>query len=1322
MVNPGNFPIVVGIGASAGGLESFKALLSSMPIDTGLAFVLVQHLAPHHESLTSLILARFTSMKVIEVKEIVHVEPNHVYVISPNKFLKIMDGTLYPTPTPEIKGIRTTIDVFFVSLAEARKQTAIGIILSGTGNDGGAGCKAIKDSGGLVIAQDPTTTEFSAMPQNVISMGLVDYILPIENIPAVLTKHSTRFVFNTEHITGAVSYDLGVDEKNESDFVLILNLLKMKTKDDFSSYKKPSIKRRIQRRMEVNHLSTYSDYYHFLKTHPSEAAKLRKDLLIRMTCFFRNSKNFQALIEVISPSLVTDPETPLRVWVPGCSTGEEAYTIAILLMEQCSLANIKKKIQIFATDIDEEALEIARKGIYSSNIKQDVSAERLADFFEKEGKNYIIKNEVRSNVLFINHNLLRDIPFSKLDLISCRNLFIYLEPEMQKEIIKLFHFSLRKNCYLFLGSSETISREDTLFEIVSKKDHIFKRISSSSGEKNASLIINPKGLTTTQISHLPFILPQSQRTFFERARQQLLEEYVPTSVLINVKFEVLYFFGPTGQYFKVPEGSPSLNLLMMARGGLAGKIKKALQNLLKSKKLYIIDNTYIEDSRDPCWVEFKISSLKKAPGHNLFIVTFKEMEKFQQSVIQDKGFEGNLLIKTLERELKDARAYLQNTIEDLKESNEELKIYNEEIISVNEELQATNEEMETSKEELQSLNEELTVVNSQLQEKIEEQDITNTDLVNLLRSTDIATIFLDHKLCLKRFTPEAVRMFNLRDSDLGRPLKDITMRFVDDSLMTDAQKILEKNGSIEKEIKTEEKNWYLRKCRAYQTVEGKTSGVIITFADVTRIKNLQLEAQENEHKFLEILDTLPISIAYVDRNLNYHFNNKSYSEWLGVTSGKLLHQSLKLPESYKVYESIRPYVDKVLSGRVTKFDNKVVLSTNILHYEEIILIPDIEENLESKGFFILIFDVTDRRSAAIAFLKAVIDVSPDPMCVIDDQSRLVIVNKAFCVRSSKTERELIGRAPHELYKIREAKVIIKENEKTLKDGFFQGKSHGFSSKKQNTFIIQKTSFKAENSERYIVCSYQDVSEIYNSKEKLQNTVRKLKIANEDLKNFAHICSHDLQEPARIVFSFSKLFSEHFKELIDEEGKKYLEYILDGSQRMQKMIESTLAYAKISNEAYAIEPVNCESLITKILKELKASIEEFNAAITHDDLPTIWGDHFKFYQLFQNLISNALKFRNKQHPKIHIGVKPYKSGYTFFVADNGVGLDMNFKGRLFKLFGRLNKSEDYPGVGIGLAICKKIVEDYGGKIWVESELGKGATFFFNLPQKKALKIR
>jgi two-component system CheB/CheR fusion protein len=1318
MTMSNNLPIVVGIGASAGGLEGFKTILSSIPIDTGMAFVVVQHLAPDHESLTPVILARCTPMNVIEIRNGMRVEHDHIYVLPPNKFLTYKDGILYLQPTPEEKGVRTTIDVFFCSLAEARKQHAIGMILSGTGNDGSAGCKAIKAHGGIVIVQDPTTTEFNSMPQNVISTGQADYVLSIDKICDLLINHRDRLVLGPERIIDLEGYDFELDDKDASNLILILNLLKTKTKDDFSAYKKPSIKRRIQRRIEANHLKSYSDYYHFLENHPSEADKLRKDLLIRMTNFFRNPKSFEALIGLIVPRLLADPEMPFRVWVPGCSTGEEAYSLSILLMEQCSLAKINKKLQIFATDIDEEALEIARKGIYSSTIQRDVSPDRLAEFFDKEGKNYIVKNEVRSNVLFIQHNLLRDIPFSKLDLISCRNLFIYLESEIQREIIKLFHFALGKSGYLFLGSSETISREDTLFETISKKEHIFKRISSSSGQKIASTVINPQRVSTTQIPSPQFLLPQSHRTFYERAKQQLLEEYVPASILINAQYEIMYLFGSTSQYLKVPEGSPSQNLLVMARGGLAGKIKKAVQALIESKKTYVIDSTYIEDNKEPYWVEFKASILKKTPGHDLFIVTLKETEKFQPSEPQEKGLKGNPLIKTLERELKDARAYLQNTIEDLKESNEDLKIYNEEIISVNEELQATNEEMETSKEELQSLNEELSVVNSQLQEKIEEQDKTNNDLVNLLRSTDIATIFLDHKLNLKRFTPEAVKMFNLRESDLGRPLKDITMRVIDPNLMTDTQKILEYNGSIEQEVETDEKNWYLRKCRAYKTAEGKTSGVIITFANVTHIKRLQLVAQENEQKLLEIFDTLPLSIAYVDRSLKYHFSNKLYWEWLGVTKD-LLEHSLKSPESSKAYEAIKPQIKKVLSGQAVKFENKVVTSSNVLHYEEIVLIPDIMEDLESKGFYILIFDITDRQRAAIAFLKAVIDVSPDPMSVIDEHYRLVIVNKAFCEKSEKSEKELLGRTPLELYSKREASIVIKENKKTLENGFFLSKRHAFPAHKQELYVVQKIAFEGQNSERYLVCSYQNVTAVYNSKAKLQSMVRKLKIANEDLKNFAHICSHDLQEPARMVLSFSKLFSEHFKELIDEEGRKYLHYILDGSQRMQKMIESTLSYAKISNETHTMEPVNCEWLVIKILEELKPSIEEFNATITYDALPTITGDQFKLYQLFQNIISNALKFRNKHKPKIHIGSKPYKSGYTFFIRDNGIGLDMAFKGRLFKLFGRLNKSEDYPGVGIGLAICKKIVEDYGGKIWVESELGQGTTFYFNLPQKRGL---
>ncbi|MBX9805209.1 MAG: PAS domain-containing protein [Alphaproteobacteria bacterium] len=1317
-----NPPIVVGIGASAGGLENIKDLLSSMPTDTGMAFVVLQHLAPDYESLSSLILARCTQMTVTEIKESMHIEPNQVYVLPPNKLLKISGDVLHLNPAKNTKGVRTTIDVFFSSLAKTQQHRAIGVILSGTGTDGGIGCESINDNGGIVITLDPSTTEFGSMPQNVISMGLADYILPIEQMTDVLIKHSTNSLVSTNHPIDMESHNYGVSDKDSSDLVLILNLLRAQTKDDFSSYKKPSVKRRIQRRVEANGLKCFFEYYQFLQNHPTEAKKLRKDLMIRMSSFFRNPNSFEALIEEISPNLIVDSDLPFRVWVPGCSTGEEAYSLAILLMERCSLLNINRDIQIFATDIDEEALEMARKGTYSSNIQRAMSETRLSHYFDKEGKSYVVKNNIRSKVLFIQHNVLSDIPFSKLDLVSCRNLFIYLELDMQKEIIKLFHFALEKNGYLFLGGSESLSRENTQFDLISKKHHIYKRITSSLGERITTTIRNSHRLSTSQSSPRPFLLPQAHRTFFERAKQQLLDEYVPASVLINIKYEVLYFFGPTNQYLKIPEGSPSQNLLMMARSGLAGKIKKAVQTLLQSKKTSVIDSTYVEDTDEPCWVEFKASILKKTPSENLFIITFKEKEISLAPATYEKGLKSKFLIKTLECELKDARAYLQNTIEDLKESNEELKIYNEEIISINEEFQSTNEEMETSKEELQSLNEELTVVNSQLQEKIEEQEKTNNDLINLLRSTDIATIFLDHKLCLKRYTPAAVKMFNLRDSDLGRPLKDLTMRFVDPNLMNDAKKILLESESIELEVETEEKDWYLRKCSAYITADGNISGVIITFANVTRIKILQLEAQIHEQKFQEIFDTLPICIAYVDCNLKYHFSNKSYEKRIGLTSDKLLHQTIKSHASGEVYGVIKPHINKVLSGHIAKFNNKTISPSKDIHCEEIVLLPDIKENLKSKGFFILIFDVTDRQRAAISFLKAVIDISPHPICVVDDHDRYVIVNKAFCEKSGKSEAELLGRTPHEIYPNRVANIIIKENDKAILNGSFSCKTTLFTTNPTEIYMVHKKPFEGEDSEKYIVCSFQDVTEIINSKTKLQKMVHKLKNANEELKDFAHICSHDLQEPARIVYSFAKLFSERFKDTIDEEGKKYLHYILDGSQRMQKMIETTLAYAKISNEDPILAPVNCAILVARIIEELKPSIDEYNVNITYDKLPIIIGDHFKFYHLYLNLISNSVKFRRTKQSKIHIGVKPYRSGYTFFVQDNGIGFDMEFKGRLFKLFGKLNKSEDYPGVGIGLAICKRIVEDSGGKIWVESELGTGTTFYFNIPQKKGLTIK
>ncbi|MBL0941987.1 MAG: PAS domain-containing protein, partial [Alphaproteobacteria bacterium] len=994
---------------------------------------------------------------------------------------------------------------------------------------------------------------------------------------------------------------------------------------------------------------------------------------------------------------------------------------------------------IFATDIDDEALEIGRKGTYSKKIEEQISPERLAKFFDKIEEGYRVKSDLRKLVMFTRHNLIHDTPFCKLDLISCRNLFIYFEPEVQKEILKLFHFSLKPGGYLFLGPSETIGREAHLFEVVSKKSRLFKRIELAA-KVPINFKSNSKFAMATPILGAEGSLFSRQKNLFECFKQQLAEEHIPASILINMQYEVLYLVGSLSRYLKLPQGTPHLNLMTIARGNLPGKIRKSVQTLIHDKLETITSTTYIEEDSKHVWIEFTVAVLKKGNGKNLLIVTFKDIKDPEKNKKGKKNLAKNGVIEKLEHELNDTRTYLQSTVEDLESSNEELKISNEEIMSMNEELQAASEEMETSKEELQSLNEELTVVNSQLQEKMDIQEATNDDLVNLLKSTNIATIFIDQDFCLKRFTPEALKLFNFIETDIGRPISDITVHFEDPYLMQDAKTVLENHTSIEKQIKADTGEWYLRKILAYKTEKGKATGIVITFANVTEIKNTQESFKKSEENLRLILDSLPIQIAYVDQDLKYRFNNKLHAERSGLSLQKLSGQTLS-PQDYKI---MKPYIEKALSGQQAKFDKK-----GDDGYAEVIFIPKLGINGATQGFYILISDVTDRQQAALDlqkandlleqhvaertqalqkevasrkeaeanlkvshnFLKKVIDAVPDATCVKDEKYQITIVNKAY-YQEFAPKKEVINCNIQALHSKSEAEIFIKQDTQAFKKGFFQGRMV----RKDKIYDVKIVCLEGPQHKKYLLCSYQDITKIINSENKLAKTVQALKITNEDLKNFAYICSHDLQEPSRTILNFSKLLRDQLKELRDEEAKRYLHFIIDGSKRMQDMIKGALVYAKITHQKSRQELINCESILKRVLENLHAAIQETKANITNDPLPLILGDSVTMIMVFQNLIANSLKFRNKQPPQIHIGVTSNKSGFTFSVKDNGIGIDMKHTERLFDLFHRLNKEEEYPGAGIGLAVCKKIINNYGGKIWLESEVGKGTTFSFTIPQK------
>ncbi len=826
---------VAGLVASAGGLDAFKKFFAAMPADSGIAFVLIPHLDPQHDSLMVELLTRHTSMPVVEAAEGMVVEANRVYVIPPDKNMTISGGVLRLTGPVKRGGWQTSIDLFLRSLADDQLEKAICIILSGTGSHGTVGLQAVKAAGGLVMVQDPRTAGYPGMPESAIGTGLADQVLPVEQMPEALVKYVRHFRVSGDRVIAAVAET--PDQLNQ-----LLAILRARTKFDFHCYRKKMLARRLERRMGLSHFENVAEYLAHLREHPEEVKQLVRDLLISVTRFFRDPDAFRTLeTEVLAPLIrAKDADAPLRVWVPGCATGEEPYSLAMLLLEHRTAARSPCRLQIFATDVDDHALEVARRGTYPEGVAADVSPERLARFFTRVDESaWQISKQLRETVTFAVQNLIADAPFSRMDLISCRNILIYLEPEVQQKVITLLHFALKEGGCLLLGPSETVGRQTDLFEPVSKKWRIYRRIGPA---RSADLQFPVTQTQPIQARPASQSRPaQAPPRLAELVQNSLVRRLALACVVINRNYEVLHFAGPTEDYLVQPGGPPTQNLLALARQGLEPMLRVVLRQAISENAPQSIKDVLMRHAGDIRRVTIDVEPLNLSKlTEGLLLISFQKQpnpsgETLAEAAIQGETAEPNLLHQ-LEQELETTRDDLQSTIEALESANEELRASNEEVMSMNEELQSANEEMETSKEELQSLNEELSTVNNQLQDKIEKVESATNDMANLLHSTDIATVFLDAGLRIKLFTPAATRLFNLSATDRGRPIGDVVKRFSDDNLVREAQQLLRDLTPREQEVRTEDGRWYNRRILPYRTLDNRIDGVVITFVDVTERK------------------------------------------------------------------------------------------------------------------------------------------------------------------------------------------------------------------------------------------------------------------------------------------------------------------------------------------------------------------------------------------------------------------------------------------------------------------------------------------------------
>jgi two-component system, chemotaxis family, CheB/CheR fusion protein len=921
----GSFPIV-GIGASAGGLEAFSELLRYLPEKTGMAFVLVQHLDPRHGSALQEILSRTTKIPVSEVTQGVVMQPDHAYVIPANKNLTIKNGTLQLGLRVVRHGQHMPIDDFFRSLAESAGQQAIGVILSGTASDGTGGCRAIKAAGGITFAQDEESAKYDSMPRNAVNAGCIDFILSPKDIARELGGLSQH-----PYVARVVALPTeGADGMVGSDLNALFGLLRQSSGVDFTNYKHTTLHRRILRRMAVHKVETLKEYLRFIGKKPEELDELYRDLLIHVTGFFREPEAFVALRKHVYPKLFEGrkPDNPIRVWVAGCSTGEEAYSIAITLLEYMwvhsrNISQATTAIQIFATDISDTALDRARTGLYTEAAVAEISAERLKRFFVRLDGGFQVNKSIRDMCIFAKQNLVKDPPFSNLDLVSCRNLLIYLGPVLQRRVIPSLHYALKPGGYLMLGASENLGGFADHFGLVDKKDKIYQKRKTTARLTTYFAAADYLPMRTGD-SKLSRDLP-APFTVEREVEHLLVNRFVPASIVVNDSMEIVQFQGKTGAYLEPPAGQPSFSVVKMAREGLLVDLRAALDAAKKSNAAVRKEGVQIQSEAGPREISLEVVPLRGPTAHERFyVVVFQDVIR-KPEVLEDKGKAGRMAkvsrpmaqeSEHLKREATQLRGQLRSLIEEHETTAEEFKAAHEEVLSANEELQSTNEELETAKEELQSTNEELTTLNEEMQNRNAELGSANNDLLNLLGHVDIPVVMVSNDLRIRRFTPPAQKLLNLLPGDIGRRLGEIRPNLDVDDLEALAREAIRNASSQQREVRTNEGGWQVLHVRPYKTWDNRIEGAVISLQDVDALKRTLDQTREYADT---IVESAREPILVLDAKLEITAANPAFYKAFEVTreetEGRLVYElgngQWNIPKLRELLEEIVPRSSRV---------------------------------------------------------------------------------------------------------------------------------------------------------------------------------------------------------------------------------------------------------------------------------------------------------------------------------------------------------------------------------------------------------------------------
>ncbi|MDD5094975.1 MAG: chemotaxis protein CheB, partial [Dehalococcoidia bacterium] len=912
---------IVGIGASAGGLEAIEQFFTHMPSESGMAFVILQHLNPARQSSTPEILSRLTRMSIHVATDGMKVEPNSIYLNPPNRSMGIANGALYLEEPVTPSRLKLPVDFFFRSLAKEKGSEAICIILSGTGTDSILGLRAIKEKMGTVLVQDPESARYDGMPRSAIGAGLADFVLKPEQMPEKLVQFVQHSAINGAKISNMV-------EEAQEPLQQMFAILRTRTGHDFSAYKQASIRRRLQRRMSVNQINDVSRYVRFLKENEDEAKALLRDLLINVTNFFRDPEAFEALKARLKESIQSKaPGSDLRVWVAGCATGEESYSVAMIISECLSELEKHLQVQIYGTDIDIDALNVARTGMYPASIAADITPERLRRFFVKEKNTYRIRKEIREMVTFAPQDLIKGPPFFRMDLVCCRNLLIYLESDVQKRLLPLMHYALNPGGTLFLGSSETVGDSTDLFSILDKKWKIYRRLETV---VSAERLRFPSALAPALCGSTSRPMPQlAEARIHEIGEKIFLDNYAPTFAVIDEKHRLVYIRGRTEKYMEIASGKPSLNILDTAREGLRADLSSAIYQAISEQRAIIRERVRVKYNGSLQMVNLTVAPFAAhgmPPG--FLLVVFQEGGRATEGARISPVAKSRRRIAELEGDLKFTRENLHFTIEDLEAANEELKSANEELLSNNEELQSTNEELDTSREELQSLNEELSTLNTEIQDRNEQLATANDDLKNFLNRTDIAIIFLDDGLNIRSFTPATSDVFNLRAVDEGRPLEHITSRLAYDKVVNDARKVLRTLRPKEMEVQRKDGCWYKMRILPYFTTQNVVSGLVMSFLNIDEEK----KAAEGWRQTTDYLDNLfnyaSAPIIVWDPELKITRFNHAFERLTGLSADEVLGHELGI---LFPGESRDTYMDHV--RRATVSERWEAVEINIRHVD-----------------------------------------------------------------------------------------------------------------------------------------------------------------------------------------------------------------------------------------------------------------------------------------------------------------------------------------------------------------------------------------------------